>query len=154
TAFWLAARAIPYPFLLVAAFFGGLVVLPAMSIGRQAIAALVPSELRRTAYSLDSVFVELSFMVGPAVVVVLVTLFSTSTALLALAGAVFAVGVATLLINPAVRSEEEKAEVGERLTRREWLTPRLIGVLVVGVGAVFVLSGTEVAMIAQLRGHG
>jgi MFS family permease len=154
TAFWLTVRAIPYPFLLVAAFFGGLVVLPAMSIGRQAIAALVPSELRRTAYSLDSVFIELSFMVGPAAVVLLVTLFSTSTALIALACAVFTVGVATLLMNPPVRSEEELADVGERPARREWLTPRLVGVLVVGAGAVFVLSGTEVAMIAQLRGHG
>src|SRR5262245_18461460 len=44
--FWLLARFMSYPVLLACAFFGGLLVLPAMSIGRQAMAALVPLALR------------------------------------------------------------------------------------------------------------
>ena len=150
--FWLFARYLPYPLLLVAGFAGGLLVLPAMSIGRQAIAALVPPELRRTAYSMDSVSTELSFMVGPAAAVLLATQFATTTAMLALAIGIVVVGAALLVVNPAVRSQEENAAAtGERVPRRTWLTPRMVAVLVIGAGAVFILAGTEVAIVAQLR---
>ena len=153
--FWLTARLLPYPLLLVAAFAGGVVVIPAMSIGRQAIAALVPEDLRRTAYSLDSISTELSFMVGPATAVFLATQFATTTAMAAMAFGIFAVGLALFVVNPAVRSQRERAEGdGDRPPRRVWLTPRLLGVLLVGAGAVLVLSGTEVSIVAQLRQHG
>jgi len=157
-AFWLFARFLPYPGLLVASFVGGLLVLPAQSIGRQAIAALVPSDLRRTAYSMDSVSTELAFMVGPALAVLLATQFDTRTAMLATGIGVLAVGTAVFLANPAVRTADEKAEAvgsnGERLPRRVWLTPRMVAVLVIGAGAVFILAGTEVAIVAQLRANG
>ncbi|MGQ0842273.1 MFS transporter [Actinokineospora sp.] len=155
TAFWLAARHMSYPVLLVAAFAGGLVIVPAMSIGRQAIAALVPENLRRSAYSLDSVSVELSFMVGPAAAVLLATQVSTGTATTAMAGAVFLVGVTLIVVNPRIRADHEITEPGAgRVPRRTWLTPQLVGVLAIGAGAVFVLSGTEVALVAALRGSG
>jgi MFS family permease len=154
-AFWVIARWIPYPLLLVAGFVGGVVVVPAMSIGRQAIAALVPPGLRRTAYSLDSISTELSFMVGPATAVFFATQFSTTAAMTAMAAGVGAVGLALIVVNPAVRSARELAEdTGEHPPRRSWLTPRLVGVLLVGAGAVFVLSGSEVSIVAQLREHG
>ncbi|HET9143404.1 MFS transporter [Actinophytocola sp.] len=155
TLFWLTARFLPYPLLLVAGFAGGFFILPAMGIGRQAIAALVPAELRRTAYSLDSISTELSFMVGPALAVLLVTQLSTTAALTAMAIGIAAVGTALFLVNPAVRSAKEKAEDdGVRPPRRSWLTPRLIAVLLIGAGAVFVLAGSEVTVVAQLRGQG
>ncbi len=147
--FWVVARFLPYPLLLVCGFVGGMLVLPAMSIGRQAIAALVPPDLRRTAYSMDSVSAELSFMVGPAAAVLVATQLSTQTAMLALACGLVLVGGALYVVNPAVRSESEKSSA--RVPRREWLTPRLVGVLIVGAGAVFILAGTEVAIVAQLR---
>ncbi|MPZ85298.1 MAG: MFS transporter [Actinophytocola sp.] len=150
--FWLFGRYLPYPLLLAAGFVGGLLVLPSMSIGRQAIAALVPPELRRTAYSMDSVSTELSFMVGPATAVLLATQFSTATAMLAMAVGIAVVGAALLVVNPAVRSEEENAAAtGERVPRRTWLTPRMVAVLIIAAGAVFILAGTEVAIVAQLR---
>lgn len=151
-AFWLSGRHLPYTWLLVAGFVGGVLVLPAMSIGRQAIAALVPPDLRRTAYSIDSISTELSFMVGPAVAVLLATQYSTTTAMLAMAVGVVLVGTALFVVNPPVRSDEERAaDTGERIPRRTWLTPRLLAVLVIGAGAVFILAGTEVAIVAQLR---
>ncbi|MCT2582447.1 MFS transporter [Actinophytocola gossypii] len=154
-AFWLFARFLPYPGLLVASFVGGLLVLPAQSIGRQAIAALVPADLRRTAYSMDSISTELSFMVGPALAVLLATQFDTRTAMLAMGFGVLTVGAAVFLVNPAVRTADEQAEAtGERLPRRVWLTPRMIAVLVIGAGAVFILAGSEVAIVAQLRENG
>lgn len=150
--FWVTARFMPFPMLLVCGFLGGLLVLPAMSIGRQAIAALVPPDLRRTAYSMDSVSTELSFMVGPAVAVLVATQFSTQTAMLAIAGALVAAGVALFLVNPPVRGESEQTAV--KVPRREWLTPTMIGVLFVGAGGVFILAGTEVAIVAQLESVG
>src|ERR1700749_1739084 len=47
----------------------GMVGVPVMSVGRQALAALVSEEHRKAAFSLDSISVEMSFMVGPAVAV-------------------------------------------------------------------------------------
>lgn len=150
--FWGLGSQLSYVPLLVAGFVGGLLQLPAMAIGRQAIAALVPMDLRRTAYSMDSVSTELSYMVGPAAAVLIATQFSTRTAMYAMAVAIVAVGVALLVVNPAVRSEEERAaDTGERVPRRVWLGPRMIAALVIAAGAVFILAGTEVAIVADLR---
>lgn len=151
--FWLVARFLPFTLLLVCAFVGGLLVLPAMSIGRQAIAALVPDDLRRSAYSMDTVSTELSFMIGPAAAVLVCTQFSTQTAMLAMAVGLVLVGVLLYVVNPAVRSAEEKAAAAE-VPRRSWLTPRMISVLVIGAGAVFVLGGTEVAIVAHVQWSG
>ncbi|MGH3760029.1 MFS transporter [Actinophytocola sp.] len=150
--FWGFGSQLSYGALLVAGALGGFLELPAMSIGRQAIAALVPTELRRTAYSMDSVSTELSFMVGPAIAVLIATQFSTVTAMYAMAVAIVAVGSALLVVNPAVRSAEERAtDTGERVPRRTWLRPRMVAVLVIAAGAVFILAGTEVAIVAELR---
>ncbi|CAM4115911.1 MFS transporter [Kibdelosporangium persicum] len=153
TAFWATAPLMPYELLLPTAFVGGLFAIQAMSIGRQAIAALVPESHRRAAYSMDSISIELSFMIGPVVAVALATQVSTSVALQTLAVGCVAVGVALFAFNPPVRGDEE-AVTGERPPRREWLTSRLIAVLVIGSGALFVLAGTEVTVVAVLRAHG
>jgi MFS family permease len=151
--FWATAPYMSYPVLLVMAFIGGLFAIQAMSIGRQAIAALVPQEHRRTAYSMDSISVELSFMVGPVVGVALATQVSTSIALQAVAAGFALVGIALFVMNPAMRGDKEPVSA-QRPPRREWLNGRLIAVLVIGSGAVFVLAGTEVAIVAVLREHG
>ncbi|SES46862.1 MFS transporter [Actinokineospora terrae] len=151
--FWLSARFMSYPVLLGTAFFGGLLALPTMSIARQAIAAMVPEELRRTAFSLDSISVELSYMVGPAVAVLLATQLSPQAATTALGCSVLVVGLLIVAFNPRVRADHERADT-ERIPRKEWLTPRFIGVLLVGGGAVFVLAGTDVTMVAALRESG
>jgi MFS family permease len=94
-------------------------------------------------------------MVGPAAAVFLATQLSTTAAMTAMAVGVAAIGIALFAVDPPVRSQRERAEDdGTRPPRREWLTPTLIGVLVVGAGAVSVLAGTEVAIVALLRGHG
>ncbi|WP_260479092.1 MFS transporter [Kibdelosporangium aridum] len=151
TAFWATAPLMPYPVLLPMAFLGGLLAIQPMSIGRQAVAALVPEAQRRTAYSLDSISVELCFMVGPVVAVALATQVSTSVALLVLAAGFLATGVSLFIFNPPLRGSDEVTV--DRPPRSEWLSRRLIGVLLVGFGAVFVLAGTEVTMIAVLRQH-
>jgi MFS family permease len=153
--FWGFGSRLPYAALLVAGLAGGFLTLPAMSIGRQVVATLVLPDLRRTAYSMDSVSTELSYMVGPAAAVLIATQYSTQTAMYVMAASIVAVGVVLLVVNPAVRSDEElAADTGERVPRRVWLGPRMIAVLVIGAGAVFILAGTEVAIVAQLRSAG
>jgi MFS family permease len=151
--FWLVARLLPYHLLLACAFAGGFLIIPAMSVGRQAMAALVPPDLRRTAYSVDSVTTELSFMIGPALAVLISTQFSTQAAMLVMAVGLLLVGSLLIVVNPAVRSAEEKAQA-RQVPRGQWLTPRMISVLFVGAGAVFVLGGTEVSIVAHVQGSG
>ena len=67
--FWATAWALPFPVLVAAAVVAGLLGLPVFSVIRQCLAAMVPLEQRRTGFSLDSMFVELSYMAGPALAV-------------------------------------------------------------------------------------
>lgn len=158
--FWLTSWLMPYPVLVAAAVAGGLLTLPVMSIGRQAMAAAVPAEHRRTALSVDSMGIELSFMVGPALAVLISTRFSTTAALIALGGLVIVGGIALYVVNPPMRERlDDAAEAGDSRTairppRRTWLTAPLLAVLVTAGGAVFVLAGTEVAAVAALRDTG
>jgi MFS family permease len=154
-AYWLTAWLLPYSLLLVLSFLGGLLALPVMSVGRQALAALVPEEHRRAAFSLDSISVEMSFMVGPAAGVLVATKVSTMAAVIALGCTLLAAGAALYVVNPPVRGEHDVLDVdGVRPPRRQWLGPALLAVLAAGCGAVFILAGTEVAVVAALRGTG
>ncbi|HEX4703389.1 MAG TPA: MFS transporter [Pseudonocardiaceae bacterium] len=153
--YWLTAWLLPYGWLLVMSFVGGVVALPVMSVGRQALAALVPAEHRRTAFSLDSISVEMSFMVGPALGVLIATKVSTPAAVLSVGAMIVAAGIAVYLVNPPVRGEHDEPETDEvRPPRRQWLRAPLLAALTVAAGAVFVLAGTEVAMVAALRQDG
>ena len=156
TLFWSTGSLLPYPVLLICGFVGGVVSVPAMSIGRQAITAMVPEDQRRTAYSLDSSSVEVCFMIGPALGVLLVTQWSSAVAMLGMAAAILVVGIAFYLVNPPILGGHEQPETDgtPRPRRREWLTPPMIGGLMIGTSAVFVLAGAEVAIVATLRAAG
>ncbi|WJK34656.1 MFS transporter [Solwaraspora sp. WMMA2065] len=150
--FWAVAQALPYPALLVAAVVAGLLSLPVFSVIRQSLAALVPAEQRRPAYALDSMSVELSFMVGPALAVLLATAVSPRIAMVAVGAGLVAAGLALFVVDPPIRARHEEADrAGVRITRRDWLTPQLLGVLAVGTASTLVLGGTDVALIAALR---
>ncbi|GAB3582086.1 MFS transporter [Amycolatopsis endophytica] len=151
--FWLATPHLPYAALLATALPAGMLVLPASSIARQVLTALVPPESRRSAYSLDSVLLEASFMIGPSAGIALSTQVSST---LALSGIGVCFGLGTLALywfDPPVRHEAE-AVSAERPPMREWLTPRLVGALLVAAGALFCLIGTELATLAALRSTG
>ncbi|HEY4021434.1 MAG TPA: MFS transporter [Pseudonocardiaceae bacterium] len=154
-AYWLTAGRLNYSELLVTAFFGGLLAVPVMSISRQAIAALVPDEHRRSAFSMDSISVELSFMAGPALGVLVATRASTYVALLAVGAATVVFGIVLYVVNPRVRANTGIVEqVQPRPPRRSWLRGTLIGVLATNFGAVFVLAGVGVSAVAALRAVG
>lgn len=153
--YWLTAWTLPYSALLVLSFAGGLVALPVMTIGRQSLAALVPAEHRKAAYSLDSVSVELGFMVGPALGVLVATRVSTVAAVIALGCLIIVSGVCVYVLNPPIRAAHEENPLDLiRPPRRSWLDRRMFAVLVISCAAVFSLAGVEVAMVAALRASG
>lgn len=152
-AFWLLTPFLPYPLLLPAAFLGGLLMLPLFSVSRQSLAALVPEDGRRTAYSLDSMSVEVSFALGPAAGVLVATQVSTRASLVGIGVSMLLAGLVLYVLNPPIRSDAEvRAEDAHaRLTRRSWLGDRMVAVLVASAGAAVVLSGTDVSIVAALR---
>ncbi len=155
TVFWIAAPHLPFETLAVVAVPAGMLSVPAGSLARQALATLVPPEQRRAAYSLDTISIEATFMVGPAAGIAAITAFSPMWTLTAL-GVLFG-GTAFLiwLVDPPIREGAgQAAELGPRPPLRSWLTGRLVGTLLIAGGALFVLIGTELATLAALRANG
>ncbi|MFK4242532.1 MFS transporter [Micromonospora chokoriensis] len=153
--FWSIAPSLSYPLLLPLAFVAGSLALPIFSVVRQSIAALVPEDQRRPAYALDSMSVELSFMIGPALAVALVTAISAQTTMYLVGGGIVAAGIALWVVNPPIReATAEPSGPPQPVRRREWLTPRLLAVLALSAAATLVLGGTDVAVVAVLRASG
>ena len=151
-AFWAVAPLLSHPALLVGAFVGGMVGLPVFSVIRQSLAVLVPEERRRAAFALDSMSVEVSYIIGPAVGTLLALQLSTPAALWVVGAARVAGGTALWVLDPPPRAVADGAP-GVTGTRA-WLTGRLGGALLATAAAVFVLFGTELVMIASLQTSG
>jgi predicted MFS family arabinose efflux permease len=152
--FWGVAPVLPYSALLGAALVGGLLTLPVFSVIRQSVAALVPEPQRRPAYALDSMSVELSFMVGPALAVLVITTLSARFAMLLVGAGIVLAGAALYALNPPIRASGEAAAPGAPVPRRDWLRPRLVAVLAAAAATTVVLGGTDVALVAALREAG
>ncbi len=155
TVFWIAAPHLPFEALAVVAVPAGMLSVPAGSLARQVLATLVPLEERRAAYSLDTISIEATFMIGPAAGIAAITAFAPMWTLTAL-GVLFG-GTAFLiwLVNPPIREGAGEAEeFGPRPPLRSWLTGRLVGTLLIAGGTLFVLVGTELATLAALRANG
>ncbi|MCP3803326.1 MFS transporter [Allokutzneria sp. A3M-2-11 16] len=151
--FWFVAPSLPYSSLLGTALLGGFLTLPVGATSRQALIAIVPPEHRKAAFSLDSIIGEVSFMLGPALGVLLATQVSTTVAMVAIGGGLVLTGAAMFLVDPPIRSEENSGPA-HPVPRAQWLTGELVGALVITAGATLVLAGTDVAIIASLQLHG
>ncbi|NIJ10009.1 MFS family permease [Saccharomonospora amisosensis] len=153
--YWLSTPYLPYEALLAAALVAGALVVPASSISRQVLTALVPEGQRRTAYSLDMVLLETSFMVGPAAWIALTTQLSSTVALTSLGVAFGLLSLLLYVLDPPIRSKAETVLPRQpRPPVRSWLSGSLVATLLVAVGALFVLVGTELAALATLRASG
>jgi MFS family permease len=153
-AFWGAAPFLSYPALLVSALAGGLLGVPVFSITRQSLAVLVPPERRRTAFALDSMSVEISYIIGPAIGAVLAVNASSTAAMWVVGAGWLVAGAALALLNPPTHLPGT-SRGGHPPPVRQWLDVRLIGALLATTAAVVVVFGTELTMIAglELGGH-
>jgi MFS family permease len=151
---WSVAPFVGYWPLLGFAAVGGLFVIPSFSIVRQALIHATPEENRTAALAIDAVVLEISFMIGPAVGVLLATYWSTPQALLACEFASIAGGVLIWLADPPLRTAEENAASAEPergRARFAWINATVLAVLAACVGATVVLTATDVAVVAALR---
>jgi len=151
--FWLCGPALPYSALLVAAGVAGLLSQPVFTLIRQCLAAMVPEADRRTAFALDSMGVELSYMVGPAVASVGVTALGSGRMMALVACGLTAAGAVLFKLNPPTRSTEELAAGQTSVPRRRWL-PGMIVLLCATFAVPFVLTATELAIVATLTESG
>nr|WP_240746602.1 MFS transporter [Cryptosporangium phraense] len=151
--FWFGAAFAPYPALLVASLIAGFLALPVVVVTRQAIAALVPASHRVSAFALDSIATELSFIAGPSLGVLVCTTAGTRTGMCAVGTGILAAGLGLLRLNPPVRAEGEDlpADRAARVPRRRWLGPSLVAILAVTAAAGLVVNGTSVAVVAALN---
>ncbi|MEU8331969.1 MFS transporter [Micromonospora sp. NPDC048839] len=153
--FWLGVPVLPYEFLLVASLVAGLLMVPAQAVGRQAIAAMTTAEQRRPAFALESVQGELSYIVGPAVVILGAATMSPDVVAWGVGAAILAGGVGLALLNPPMHAEDEAAAAaGARPSRRQWLRAPMIAALTMAFGATTLLSGVDLAIVATLRDVG
>jgi MFS family permease len=157
-AVWCAAPWLPFPALVAVVVLGGALGLPTFTVVRLALSLMVPEAQRRTAFALDSVSVEVSFMVGPALGVLVATHASTTVALVALGVSMVLAGVGLMALNPPTRSAERAAADRDDSSMRPKVgipvTPALLAVLAAAAGATVVLAGTDVSIIASLRSTG
>ncbi|WP_218940458.1 MFS transporter [Streptomyces sp. Ru87] len=153
--FWLSVPVLPYAVLPFAAFAAGLFMVPVQPVTRQAIAAMTTAGRRRAAFALESVAGELSYMVGPAVVIVCAAQVSPGVVVWGVGAAIVLGGVGIALLNPPLRGEDEAvAGTAARPRRREWLGAPMIAVLVMGFGTTTLLSGIDLAIVATLKEAG
>jgi MFS family permease len=168
-AVWGAAPWLPFHVLVGAVVLAGLLGLPVFTVIRLSMSVLVPVPQRRTAYALDSMAVEGSFMVGPALGVLVATHLSTTFAMLLLGAATVAAGVALMIVDPPTRSAVGTTVSGSTVSSatvadlagettagkrpRVPVSAPLIAVLGAAAAATLVLAGTDVAIVAQLRSH-
>lgn len=149
--FWSSAAFLPYWPLAAGAFAAGVLALPVFNVIRQCLAAAVPADRRRTAFALDAMLVEVSYMVGPAVAVAATTALGSDRTMALVGLGLVGSGTALLVLNPATRGGDEPEAAGTVVPRRQWLTPALFALLGVTFAATFVLTATELNLVAVLK---
>ena len=161
-AVWGSAPFIGYRSLLAVAVVGGVLGLPLFTVVRQSLSVLVPEEQRRTAYAMDSIGVEISFMAGPAIGVAVATGVSTQAALIGVGVTTLGAGLGLLVLNPPTRSPAGGAggqaaggqAAAGRGRPRGWFTPALLPIFAATAAATMVLAGSDVGVVAHLRADG
>jgi predicted MFS family arabinose efflux permease len=150
SACWAVAPFVGYWALLVLASVANLFLVPSFSVVRQALMHAVPDDLRISALAVDSVVVEISYMIGPALGVLLATYCDTAWALFGCEFASIAGGVLLWFADPALRVDEIGA-IAHTTRIREWITAHVLAVCVMVVAGCVVLTGTDVGVVAALR---
>ncbi|MGI5350687.1 MFS transporter [Streptomyces sp. CA-250714] len=148
-AFWGTAGMLSFPQLAVAAFCGGLFLVPGGTIPRMAISALVPEANRHTAFAVDAMLTNLSSLAAPAVGVLVSTSVGTRPALLGL-GAVLVVNCACLAALAPELGGSGRGALSVSLLRGRQLLMAFLCVAAIGA----MMSGSDLAILATLRSAG
>lgn len=171
-AVWAVAPHLDYAWLIVAAVLAGVFLVPVFSVVRQSLSVLVPVDQQRTAFALDSVFTELTFMVGPVLAAFLATSLNTTVALTVVGGAAVLSGAALFWANPPTTSVQLAARTGRALpdqngttldagtaeagqpAQRHWFSPGLLVILAAASSVAVLLNAADVSIVAALEDWG
>jgi MFS family permease len=156
---WSVAPFVGYRVLLFVSVVGGVLGLPLFTVVRQSLSVLVPPDGRRTAYALDSIGIELSFMAGPAIGVAVATGISTRVALIGVGVLTVASGVGLLVLNPPTRSpvaspDSLNAAGGRARASLRRVSASPLAVCGHGVMAAMVPAGRRCGRTARSRSPG
>lgn len=152
TILWPLAAFVPYGVLLVVAFAAGLLMIPIFSVVRLGLSVLVEGDERRTAFAMDGIGTELSFMVGPAAALYVAAKVGTVPVLCAIGVAAGLAGLLLMWFNPQTRSDSAVAEPTAVATSRfAWLSLSVWAVFAASAGAMVVLVGTDISILATLE---
>lgn len=147
---WSIAPFVGYWPLLVLVAIANLMAVPTFSIIRSVLIAAVSEEERTTVLAIDSVATEISFMVGPILGVLAATYMPTPIALLLCQACALAAGILLWLSNPPLGHHDDAA-AGPRPTRRTWVTPRVLMILLVSLTATVILTSEDLGSVAAMR---
>ncbi|WP_298459724.1 MFS transporter [uncultured Cellulomonas sp.] len=168
-AVWATAPSLGFRGLVVAGVVAGLFMVPVFSVIRQSLSVLVPEREQRTAFALDSVTTELSFMLGPVLGVVVATTWSTTAALVLVGVATVGAGALLMWVDPPTRSTPSRSRAGDGAAQvvggagdgpgrdassaaaARVVTPALLVTLLAASAASLVLTGTDVSIVASLE---
>ncbi|RMI31976.1 MFS transporter [Nocardia stercoris] len=148
---WAIAPFTGYPGLVLLAGAAGAMEIPIFGIVRQAVLAGATEDERRSALALDSVTVEMSYMVGPILGVAAIGIFPTSWVLLGVQSLHVLGGVLLWLVDLPLRSDDETTPP---VPRREWLRGPFLALCVGAAVSTVLLAGTELTVVAAMRGFG
>ena len=151
---WTIAPWVGYRGLLALALVASVLVIPSMPIIRQAVIASVPEQDRRSAISLDTAGFELAFVVAPLVAVWAAAQWSTAWVLFISKMLVVLAGAVIWLVDPPLRAMSERTAAEHDVPWREWFSTRVLVVCLLAFGVTLVLTGSEIGVVAAMRGWG
>ncbi|MFI9506244.1 MFS transporter [Nocardia sp. NPDC052566] len=147
---WSIAPFVDYVPLLILAAIAGIFDIPVFSVVRQAIIAASTEQNRQSALALESVSVEVSFMIGPVVGVAAATLWSTTMVLFAIQMCLVLAGGLVWLLDPPLRSDAGQDTAGPA-SRRSWFRVEFVALCVGANMAIAVLAACDLTFVAALR---
>jgi predicted MFS family arabinose efflux permease len=149
---WSIAPWVGYWPLLALVGVAGVFTVPTFSIVRQVLIGAVPEQQRTAVLSIDSVFVEFSFMIGPVLGVLAATYLPTPVALFGCQMLSVLAAVVLWVDNPPL-GQDATGETGRHRVR-DWLTPTVVAILAVSATATLVLTGEDLGTVAAMREMG
>ncbi len=146
-AFWGLAHFLTYPYLIPAAFLGGMLLVPTFTIVRLSLAVLVTEDIRHTAYVADSISTDIAYMVGPGTGILLASQASPAVAFLIMGSLLILGAFGFVWANPPLQAREHD----RKHSLSEWLTVHMGCVLGVTISLTTAIVGIEVSAIGTLQ---
>ncbi|WP_162891337.1 MFS transporter [Aeromicrobium sp. A1-2] len=142
-----------YAWLIPVSFLMGVFLIPIFSIVRLSLSVMVEERQRRTAFAADSVMAEASFIIGPAVGVLLVTQAGAATALYAIGASEVIAGLIFMRLNPPTRSKPvaDVPPTEAPAVKTSFMSVPLVFLFLISGGTMASLIGTDLGIVAELR---